>query len=50
MTDFLREFWQYARQRKKFWLLPLVLVMILMAVLLFSVQIVANSPFIYSLF
>lgn len=50
MKDFLREFWQYARQRKKFWLLPLVLAMLLMGVLLFSAQIVATSPFLYSLF
>lgn len=50
MTEFLREFWQYARQRKKYWMLPLVLVMILIAVLLFSAQSVVSSPFIYSFF
>lgn len=50
MTDFLKEFWQYALQRKKLWMLPLVLVMILIGVVLFSAQIVVSSPFIYSLF
>lgn len=50
MTDFLKELWQYARERKKFWLLPLVATMLLMGLLIFSVQTVATSPFFYSLF
>lgn len=50
MGSFLKELWLYARERKKFWLLPLILAMLLIGVLIFSVQATATSPFIYSLF
>lgn len=50
MGDFLKELWLYARTRKKYWLLPLVLAMILMGLLIFSVQTVATSPFLYTIF
>ncbi|MDF3031769.1 MAG: hypothetical protein K0R03_2327 [Moraxellaceae bacterium] len=50
MAEFFREFWRYARQRKKFWLLPLVLVLLLISLLIASVQVVATSPFLYTLF
>lgn len=50
MKQFLVELWQYARERKKFWLLPLILVILLMGVVIFSTHTVATSPFVYSLF
>lgn len=50
MKEFLQELWLYARERKKFWLLPLILAMLLMGFLIFSVQATVSSPFIYSLF
>lgn len=50
MRDFLKELWLYARERKKFWLLPLILLMLLMAVLIFSAQTFVTSPFLYTIF
>ena len=46
----LIEFWHYMRARKKFWLLPLVLVLLLVGGLLILAQGSAVAPFIYTLF
>lgn len=48
--EFLREFISFLRQRKKFWLLPILLVMILFGVLLIAAQNSVVAPFIYTLF
>ncbi len=50
MSEFLKELWLYARERKKYWLLPLIAILILMGFLIFSTQTLASSPFIYSFF
>ena len=50
MLSFIREMWQFLRQRKKFWLLPLLLVMALLGVLIVMAQGSAIAPFIYTLF
>lgn len=50
MKEFFKELWEYARERKKFWLLPLIITMLLMGLLIFSMQAAVSSPFIYSLF
>jgi hypothetical protein len=42
--------WDYLRVRKKFWLLPIVLVMVLFGGLVVLSQISAVAPFIYTLF
>ncbi len=47
---FLNEFWAYMRVRKKFWLLPVFMVMILLGGLLVLTQGSAVAPFIYTLF
>ena len=47
---FLIELWQFLKVRKKFWLLPIVLLMLLFGGLLISVQGLAVAPFIYALF
>ena len=47
---FLAEMWAYLRARKKFWLLPILLVMLVFGVLLILVQGTAVAPFIYTLF
>lgn len=44
------EFWQYFRQRKRYWLLPVVLVLGLLGMLLIFAQTSALAPFIYALF
>ena len=44
----LREFWAFAREHKAWWIIPIVVILLLVAVLIVSVS--AISPFIYSLF
>ncbi|MGB0085984.1 MAG: DUF5989 family protein [Rhodomicrobiaceae bacterium] len=48
--SFLTEFWGYMKVRKKFWLLPVFLVMIVLGGLLVLTQGSAVAPFIYTLF
>ena len=48
--SFLKEFWHYMRTRKKFWLLPVLVVMALLGGLLLLAQGSAIAPFIYTLF
>ena len=47
---FLTEFWQFLRERKKFWLLPILLMMVLLGGLIVLTQGSAVAPFIYTLF
>ena len=46
----IAELWRFARVRKKFWLLPFIVVMALFGVLLVLTQGSAIAPFIYTLF
>ena len=46
----LSEFWQFLRVRKKFWLAPIVLVLVLLGLLVVSVGGNPLAPFIYALF
>ncbi len=48
--DFLAELWRFLRTRKKFWLLPMILVFAIMGALLVITQSSALAPFIYTLF
>jgi len=48
--EFLRELWRFMRVRKKFWLLPLFLVMAIFGGLVVLTQGSAVAPFIYTLF
>ena len=50
MLDFLRELWAFLRQRKKFWLLPIILLLLTLGVLIVLTQGSAIAPFIYTLF
>jgi uncharacterized protein DUF5989 len=50
MMSFLREVWDFMKTRKKFWLLPIILVMLLVGALLIFAQGSAIAPFIYTLF
>jgi hypothetical protein len=50
MLPFLQEFWAFLRTRKKYWLLPILIVMLLFGVLLVLAQSSAVAPFIYTLF
>jgi Family of unknown function (DUF5989) len=48
--SFLIELWQFLKARKKFWLLPIILVMLVLGGLLVLAQGSAVAPFIYTLF
>ena len=50
MGSFLREIWAFLKVRKKFWLVPILLVMILLGGLIVLTQGSAVAPFIYTLF
>jgi hypothetical protein len=45
-----REFWSFMKERKKFWLFPIVCVLLLFGILLVFAQTSVLSPFIYTLF
>lgn len=47
---FASDLWGFLRVRKKFWLLPLILVLTLLGALLFFAGGSAVAPFIYTLF
>ena len=46
----LKEFWDFLKVRKKWWLTPIVVVMILLGALIVFSQGSALSPFVYTLF
>ena len=48
--EFLKELFQFLKARKKFWLLPIILVMVVFGGLLVLAQGSAVAPFIYTLF
>jgi hypothetical protein len=48
--DFLLEFWRFLRTRKKYWLLPVLFMMLLFGGLVVLTQGSAVAPFIYTLF
>jgi hypothetical protein len=49
-VSLLAEFWKFLRVRKKFWLLPLLTMVVLFGVLLILAESSALAPFIYTLF
>jgi hypothetical protein len=50
MLDLLTDLWAFMRERKKFWLAPIILVMILLGALIVFAQGSSLAPFIYTLF
>ncbi len=48
--DFLREFWEFLKIRKKYWLLPIILVLLMFGGLIVLTQGSAVAPFIYTIF
>jgi hypothetical protein len=48
--DFLKEFWEFLKIRKKYWLLPILLVLVLFGGLIILSQGSAVAPFIYTIF
>jgi len=50
MLNFLIEFLDFLKERKKYWLLPIIIVLALFGVLIVFTQGTAIAPFIYTLF
>jgi hypothetical protein len=50
MREFLVELWAFMRQRKKLWLLPIVLILLALGALIVLTESSAIAPFIYTLF
>jgi uncharacterized membrane protein YjdF len=50
MLELLRDLWAFMRERKKFWLAPIIGVMILLGALIVFAQGSSLAPFIYTLF
>lgn len=50
MFDFIQDLWEFMRERKKFWLAPIIIVLLLLGALLVFAQGSAIAPFIYTLF
>ena len=50
MLEFLKDLWDFMRVRKKFWLAPIIIVLLLLGVLIVFVEGTAVAPFVYTLF
>ena len=50
MIELAREFWLFLKERKKWWLAPIVVVMGLLGLLIVFTEGSALAPFIYTLF
>ena len=48
--DFIREFWEFLKIRKKYWLFPIIIVLALFGGLIILTQGSAVAPFIYTIF
>lgn len=50
MLDLVKDLWGFMKERKKFWLAPIIIVMLLLGGLIVLSQGSAVAPFIYTLF
>ena len=50
MFEFLGDLWGFMRARKKFWLAPIIIVLLLLGVLIVLAEGTAVAPFIYTMF
>tara|TARA_B100001057_G_scaffold468472_1_gene527673 strand:- start:240 stop:389 length:150 start_codon:yes stop_codon:yes gene_type:complete len=48
--EFLKEFWDFIRTRKKYWLLPILIVLVIFGGLIILTQGTAVAPFVYTIF
>ena len=46
----LKEFWDFLKVRKKWWLMPIILILVLLGALIILTESSAVAPFIYTLF
>ena len=48
--SFIKEFWEFLRTRKKYWLLPIIIILLFFGGLIVLTQGTAVAPFIYTIF
>ena len=48
--DFIKDLWAFMRVRKKFWMAPIIIVLVLLGALIVLAEGSAIAPFIYTLF
>tara|TARA_B100001029_G_C14612700_1_gene209854 strand:- start:356 stop:505 length:150 start_codon:yes stop_codon:yes gene_type:complete len=48
--EFIKEFWEFLKIRKKYWLLPIIIVLAIFGGLIILTQGSAVAPFIYTIF
>ncbi len=46
----IAEFWEFLKIRKRYWLLPIIIMLVLISALIVFVETSAIAPFIYTLF
>jgi len=47
---FIKEFWEFLKIRKKYWLFPIIIVLVLLGGLIVLTQGTVVAPFIYTIF
>jgi len=50
MISFIKEFWEFLKVRKKYWLYPILIVLVLFGSLIVLTQGSVVAPFIYTIF
>lgn len=48
--EFIKDLWGFMKERKKFWLLPMILILLLIGLLIVFSSGSAIAPFVYTLF
>lgn len=48
--EIIKEFWQFLKARKKWWLMPIMIIFLMLGALIFFSEGSAVAPFIYPLF
>jgi hypothetical protein len=49
-VEFLKDLWMFMKERKKFWLAPIIVILLLLGILIVFGAGSAIAPFIYTLF
>jgi len=50
MLSFIKEFWEFMKERKKFWLLPIIIILFAFGAIIVLSEGSAVAPFIYTIF
>ena len=48
--EFIKDLWEFMRERKKWWLIPIIIALVLLSLILIFAESSAVAPFIYPVF